>query len=590
MKNLIALIVLLLVPSLVFCADKNSKKNKIEWRDWSDEVFEQAKREKRFVILDLEAVWCHWCHVMDEVTYSDPQVIQLIKSKFIAVRVDQDSRPDLSNRYEDYGWPATIFFNSDGSEIVKRSGYMPPKEMVSLLKAIIKDPTPGPSVQPEKQLSVSDKDSLTEPLREKLLNTFFESYDYELGGWGFVHKFLDWDSVEYAMRRAQAGDGKAEAMAKQTLKAQTQILDPVWGGVYQYSAGGVWTEPHFEKIMSMQAENMRVYSQAYSLWKDPTYLDAATGIHRYLKSFLTSPQGAFYTSQDADLVKGEHSEGYFKLSDAERRKLGVPKVDTHIYSRENGWMIHGLASLYSATGRKEYLEDALKAARWIIENRAIDGGGFRHDEVDAAGPYLGDTLYMGRAFLSLYTVTGQREWLERASRAADFIDVNFRSKDFGYATSRVKPGVAFQPKPQRDENIALARFSNLLYHNTGKKTYREMASLAMRYLTIAEIASRRPTAGVLIADAEFNSAPVHITIVGSKDDSAALELFKAALAYPATYRRIEWWDKREGALPHQDVEYPELKSAAAFACGGNKCSAPAFKPEDIAVRVARLSR
>src|SRR4030095_6417489 len=128
----------------------------IEWQRWSDDIFEKAKRENRFVLLDLEAVWCHWCHVMDEITYHDPKVIELIKSRYIPVRVDQDSRPDLSNRYEYYGWPATIVFTPGGSEIAKRRGYIPPKPMASLLQAIIDDPSPGPSVFPEPVVELSD--------------------------------------------------------------------------------------------------------------------------------------------------------------------------------------------------------------------------------------------------------------------------------------------------------------------------------------------------------------------------------------------------------------------------------------------------
>ena len=100
---------------------------KIEWLPWSDTIFEQAQREHRFVLLDLEAVWCHWCHVMDEQTYADPKVVALVRSHYLPVKVDQDSRPDISDRYEDYGWPATVVFKSDGSEIVKRQGYLPPK-------------------------------------------------------------------------------------------------------------------------------------------------------------------------------------------------------------------------------------------------------------------------------------------------------------------------------------------------------------------------------------------------------------------------------------------------------------------------------
>src|SRR6185503_14281113 len=153
--------------------DKDHSDNEgIKWEGWSDSIFERAKKENRFVLLDLEAVWCHWCHVMDKNTYKDPSVVSLIKSKYIAVRVDQDSRPDLSNRYEDYGWPATIVFNANGEEIVKKSGYIPPKDMISLLKAIIKDPTPGPSAKPEASISFASEAAIPARLRQTLLTKY----------------------------------------------------------------------------------------------------------------------------------------------------------------------------------------------------------------------------------------------------------------------------------------------------------------------------------------------------------------------------------------------------------------------------------
>jgi len=89
-------------------------------------------------------------------------------------------------------------------------------------------------------------------------------------------------------------------MARQTLDTQFNLIDPVWGGVYQYSTGGDWKEPHFEKIMQMQTENLRIYALAYAQWHRPEYLKAATDIHRFLKTFLMSPEGALYTSQNAD--------------------------------------------------------------------------------------------------------------------------------------------------------------------------------------------------------------------------------------------------------------------------------------------------
>lgn len=567
-----------------------SKEDGIKWEPWSDDLFERAKRENKSVILDLEAVWCHWCHVMEEETYSEADVANLIKEHYIAVRVDQDSRPDLSNRYEDYGWPATIIFNSKGQEVAKRSGFIPPQQMLALLKEIVKDPTPGPSIEQEKPLKVASNAFLSPRVALETKRLFRVGYDVKEGGWGFSHKYLDWDSVEYCLTRARSGDLRAERMAKQTLKAQLQLIDPAWGGVYQYSTGGNWHEPHFEKIMSMQAENMRIYAQAYLQWPEPEFLKAMQDIHGYLKNFLTSPEGAFYTSQDADLVQGEHSAEYFNLGDAERRKLGIPRVDTNIYARENGWVINSLVAVYATTGDKQYLDEAVTAAQWIIKHRSLPGGGFRHSESETTVPYLGDNVAMGNALLKLYMATGDRQWLKRSEEVIAFIAANFKSKDGsipGFATARLTDS-GLQPKPQRDENVLMTRYANLLFHYTGKAEYRQLAEDGMRYLAIREIATRRPPGGVLLADLEMAADPAHITVIGAKDDAQAALLFKSALAYPSGYKRVEWLDRREGALPNADIEYPELNKAAAFACANQRCSLPAFNPAEVRDRVEKL--
>lgn len=558
----------------------------LQWTGWSDDLFDRAKREKRFVLLDLEAVWCHWCHVMDETTYKDPATIRLLESKYITVRVDQDSRPDLANRYEDYGWPATVVYAPDGRELVKRQGYIPPKEMASMLRAVIADPTPGPSVRAEEKVEFPANAVLPAKLRAQLEATYLRRYDARNGAWGFEQKFLDWDSVEYAMALARKGDAKAERMARQTLDAQLNLLDPAWGGVYQYSTDGDWKHPHFEKIMQFQAENLRIYALAYLQYHEPRYLKAAMEIRRFLKTFLMSPEGAFYTSQNADLVDGEHSAEYFRLDDAGRRKLGIPRVDQHVYARENGWAIQAFAALYQATGDAEVLAEARRAAAWVMANRAIEGSGFRHGERDAAGPYLGDTLAMSRAMLALYASTGERVWLERSEAELRFIAGNFRNTaGAGYVT--VSSAGA---KPERDENAMLARVANLVWHYTGDGSFRKMAEEAMRYVVAPQVARTHSAAGALLPDLEMNTEPVHLTIVGHKDEPAAIELFRTAVRYPSGYKRIEWWDVREGRLPNPDVEYPELKKPAAFVCTAKSCSPPVFAADQLLAKADRLAR
>jgi uncharacterized protein YyaL (SSP411 family) len=562
---------------------------KLNWLSWSDDVFAQARRENRFVLLDLEAVWCHWCHVMDVTTYKDEKVVALLNSKYVLVRVDQDSRPDLSNRYEDYGWPATVVFDGAGHEIVKRQGYLDPEEMASMLQAIIDDPTPGPSVHAEKEISFPANPLIPAALRASLEKDYLAGYDAKQGSWGFDQKFLDWDSVEYAMDLAARGDARADGMARQTLNAQLQLIDPVWGGVYQYSTDSVWTKPHFEKIMAMQAENLRIYALAYGQWHDPKYLQAAQAIRHFLATFLTSDDGAFYTSQDADVVAGQHSADYFALDDKGRRARGVPRVDKHIYARENGWAIAALASLYGVTADQKTLDQAVRAANWVTLHRRIGDGGFHHGAGDVAGPFLGDSIAMTRAYLALYGVTGDRQWLHEAKKTVQYLSRTFPGHSgAGFVTSVAPTDHGYQPHAQRDENVAVARASNLLLHYTGDPQYHHTSDTAMRYLAAPSIAGHLPVGSVLLADYEVSRPPLHLTVVGHKDDEVAKALFVAAMQYPANYKRLEWWDTREGKLPNPDVQYPAVQRPAAYLCTERTCSAPIFSAEEIAVKVRKV--
>ena len=566
----------------------------IQWEEWSDEAFARAKREKRYILLDLEAVWCHWCHVMEEATYRDTKVAQAIAKSYIALKVDQDARPDLSRRYDEYGWPATVVFAPDGTEIVKRRGYIPPERMRILLDAIVADPSP---LKYRDQASIdaySATHVLAEPVRKQLAQRFATTHDFKLGGLDQDQKYLDRDTVEYALALSRKQPTtktarQAEKIARQDLDGALALIDPAWGGMYQYSTDRDWKHPHFEKLLQIQADHLRLYALGYMILGDPAYLKAAKDIHGYVAGFLMSPDGAFYVSQDADLVRGEHSGGYFSLDDAARRKLGVPAIDRHLYAREQGWMVQALVQLYSATLEEQYLEQAQAAATWTVELRLLPDGGFAHDEKDASGPYLDDSVAMGRALLALYSVTGERNWLARAEDAARFVRKSFiGAANAGYMTV-ADGGQILKPTPQIDENIAAARFFNLIARYTGDDQYRADAKRAMRYLVTREVALlRRTEAGILIADAETGTDPTHLTIVGRKDDPAAQDLFQAAVRYPSAYRRIEWLDRREGPLPNPDVQYPEFARAAGFVCTAGACSLPQFSGADMIALATRL--
>lgn len=599
MRRILFSILFLLPFSNLHAAD-----SKIAWQGWSEQVFKRAGRENRLVILDLEAVWCHWCHVMDEKTYSQAGVIQVIAEKYIPLRVDQDSRPDLANRYRDYGWPATIVFDPKGRELAKLAGYVEAGEMEELLKSLARDPRPiAETVSVEAPLA--DFQTLGLELSAELQRRHREAFDPELGGLRLKKKFLDADSLEYAMDLSAKGDAEETRRARFTLKAARALLDPAWGGVYQYSHGGNWANPHFEKIMAFQRDNLKAYSRAYARWKDPEHRRVADSIYGYLRKFLRDPNGAFYVSQDADLVPGEHASEYYALGDAERRRIGMPRIDRHLYSRENAWAVEALVEYYLATGETAALDDARRAANWVLANRrlannAYDGmtwalrlggsaqGGFSHDAEDEGGPFLGDTLAMGTAALKLYAATGERQWLQVAEDAANFIQRNFQAQGGGYFTTRSEGLLG--PVRVLEDNIAMARFLNLLGQYVGDPSYSDGARHAMSWLAKSEVATARISeAGVLIAAEEMAKAPLHLTVVGPKSDPQARELFQAASRYPETYLRVEWWDRSEGPLANSDVQYPELKQSAAFVCTAKLCSSPVFQARALNSLIEKLS-
>ncbi|UFX47446.1 DUF255 domain-containing protein [Bradyrhizobium sp. 41S5] len=562
------------------------------WTGWSHDLFARAATEQRFVILDLEAVWCHWCHVMEKTTYADPKVQELLAAKYLPVRVDQDANPDLSSRYGDWGWPATIVFAPDGSEIAKIRGYIEPERMQALLKAIIDDPSPGPSVGEAFEVKPATSAFLSKAQRTELTRTFDESYDDKLGGWGENQKYIDADSLDLAISRAEAGDTTATQRARQTLDAAIALIDPVWGGVFQYSEAGSWSHPHFEKIISFQSQYLRQYSQAYAQWKEAKYLAAARNVERYLTDFLLSPDGAFYVSQDADLDHDVDGHAYYALDDAARRKLGLPRIDKNLYARENGWAISGLVAYYDASADPKALAIAERAAKWVLANRALPDGGFRHGDRDRGGPFLGDTVAMGQALLDLYAATGNRDWLTAAVKAGDFA-ATFRDDAGGFFTSKTpegQAGVFARPAKLIDDQIQVARFMNMLNRYTGTDGTREQAAHAMRYLGAASSEMPRPMPGVLLADEELATEPTHVTIVGHKDDTRAQRLHAIARALPARYKRLEWLDLREGRLPNPDVDYPDLGEPAAFACSNRICSFPAFSAAELQANVAQMAK
>jgi len=484
---------------------REDAKPQFTWATWSQESFERARREGRFILLDGAASWCHWCHVMDETTYLDPEIGRILRDRFVAIRFDVDEHPDLAERYIDWGWPATILLTPDAREIGKYRGYLPPDEMRSILQEIDRA---AAALEPEKKaVQPADRPASLEALGwvAGRVNLDMDRYwDGQEGGWGRPQKVPLGANVQVELRRGARGDAGALKRAVYALEQQRALIDPVWGGIYQYSVGGTWKDPHFEKLMYYQASNLEAYARAYAATKNEALLADARKIAGYLNTFLSNAEGAFLVSQDADVGGHDRRERfvdghvYYKMGDAERRVHGIPRVDDSVYGHENGLAIAAMCALYEATRDAAVLARARKAADLLMKTHVLPDGGVRRPTREGGERkvrFLADHAALGYGLARLAAVMGTGDaamagYREAAGRIAAAMDRDLGDPETGawFATTPdpAAAGVFSRRERTHAHNVLGARLHAALHRLTGDEALRDRGRR-----TLAGISSAR---------------------------------------------------------------------------------------------------
>ena len=165
--------------------------NQIKWLSWSKESFEKAAREKNPILLDIHGVWCHWCHIIDQRTYSDPDVIKIVNDKFVPIRVDTDKRPDVNKRYNQGGWPSTVFLAPNG-QIITGTTYIPADTLKDIMLKVIdafKEIKTADIKLENKRLKIDNNAELNEKIIEKIMENMLDNFDFDYGGFGVQPKF-----------------------------------------------------------------------------------------------------------------------------------------------------------------------------------------------------------------------------------------------------------------------------------------------------------------------------------------------------------------------------------------------------------------
>ena len=317
--------------------------NPVNWYPWSKEAFDKAKKEHKLIFLSIGYSTCHWCHVMEEESFTDVEVAKLLNAHYVSIKVDREQYPQIDKKYQQHymalfgkrgGWPLSVFLSPDG-KLFHLATYIPKVEgygsegMMKMLPSFVKMYQKEPelfqkeigkytgSISPKIKKSF-DKHRNTKLEITNIVNMFMQEVEKEFdatnGGFAKRPKFPESSKIELLLNIYQIyGNKKALKMAELTLKkmAMGGIYDQIGGGFFRYTTDEAWQIPHFEKMLYTNAELIPVYVRLYEVTQDPLYKKVVDETIAQMEKYFMK-EGLYLSASDAD-SDGEEG-GYFIYS------------------------------------------------------------------------------------------------------------------------------------------------------------------------------------------------------------------------------------------------------------------------------------
>lgn len=621
--------------------------NPVDWYPWCREAFEKARQEDKPVFLSIGYSTCHWCHVMAHESFEDRTIAEILNRHFISIKVDREERPDVDSVYMSVcqayagsgGWPMSIFMTWDkkpffaGTYFPVRAQYGRPG-FPDLLSAVADqwncrrgellhsaDLIVAHLQHPEAGHGTISNDDLTGKAVEKIAG----SYDHRYGGFGPAPKFpVPHNLLFLTLYAKQKDDPSVLEMAEKTLIQMQKggIFDHIGYGFSRYSTDKYFLAPHFEKMLYDNALLIIAYAAVYWVNRDPVYLDTAQKTAWYVLREMTSPDGGFYSAQDADsegvegkyytftlseilevlgkekgerfaevfditeegnfeggnipnLLKsndlyGDFSEETEKLYSYRKRRSSL-HLDDKILTSWNSLMIAALSVLYRVSHNKTFLEAAIHA-QGFIETNLIEGlrifTSWR-DRKRSDKSFLDDYAFYVTALTELYHSTLDEAYLKRAQQLCREGVKRFSDDENGgyYLSPSDSTELFMNPRESYDGaipsgNSVMAYNLVRLYQLTRKEDFRGLAEAQIRYMSAQ---ARDYPAGhsmFLFAKLVWDNPPEHITVV--LKNGSDLEEIKERLPLLANVI----------VLP-ESGEYPLVNDSTTFyICRDHTCFAP----------------
>jgi uncharacterized protein YyaL (SSP411 family) len=504
--------------------------NPTDWYPWGPEAFAKARKENKLIFLSIGYSSCYWCHVMERESFNNEEVAKLLNESFVSIKVDREERPDIDQVYmtalqqlgRGGGWPLSMFLMPDGKPIIggtywPREDQKDKDEVYPGFKTILKAVRDAYKEKPEALQKQADDLAgrtrfalanagvpgiaivdLNRELIGDVVEALKEEFDSEHGGFGSPKrkfkgpKFPTPCRLEFLLHEGRRSkDAKVIDMVRLTLDqmAAGGIYDQIGGGFHRYSTERTWTVPHFEKMLYDNAQLVEVYAQAFQATKNAVYRRIVEETLAYIEREMTSPQGAFYSSQDAET---HHEEGRFYVwtdaelaaaiadkadlafvkdyyqakqpnfeakfhilrhvvaADVDRNKLDPlrqklltarstrdrPLLNTIALTGWSGEMIAGYAEAGRCLGEPRYIATAAKAAAFVLTHQKTKEGRLLRTYGAAPGQapkaagsgYLEDYAYLVHGLLNLHDATREQKWLDEAQALTDTM-IRFHGDD-----------------------------------------------------------------------------------------------------------------------------------------------------------------
>jgi uncharacterized protein YyaL (SSP411 family) len=346
----------------------------IRWHEWGEEAFAAAQRENKPVLLDIGAVWCHWCHVMDRESYESADVAEIVNREFIPVKVDRDERPDVDSRYQlavsaisgTGGWPLTVFLTPEGHPFYGGT-YFPPidqwgrpsfkKILMAIADAyrnrrdeVMKSAEEAMGVLHNAETFARHGGEFSPRLIGVMVQSALPLFDEKHGGFGGAPKFPHPASLDLLMDwYVRTREERVATVVTTTLTAMARggVYDQLAGGFHRYSVDEHWTVPHFEKMSYDNSELLRNYVHGYQAFGHEFYAHVARDIIRWMDEWLSDREhGGFYASQDADITLDDDGDYFTWTREEARAALSDPEFEAaalHYDIEAMGEMHHNAA-------------------------------------------------------------------------------------------------------------------------------------------------------------------------------------------------------------------------------------------------------